>query len=84
MHLKSFAVMISESALCFLLPPVSVSKTAAPEKDNIHALPALARQGGVLTTMTAFGDELIHRLEETGRFEFSSSVIEDIDSKKRV
>jgi hypothetical protein len=76
--------MISESALCFLLPPASASKTAVAQKDNIHALPALARQGGVLTAMTAFGDELIHRLEETGKFEFSSSVVEDADSKKRV
>ncbi|KAF8190797.1 Saccharopine dehydrogenase-domain-containing protein [Pholiota molesta] len=78
------ALMISESALCFLLPPASASKTAVAQKDNIHALPALARQGGVLTAMTAFGDELIHRLEETGKFEFSSSVVEDADSKKRV
>ncbi|KAF9478098.1 saccharopine dehydrogenase [Pholiota conissans] len=79
------ALMISESALCFLLPPVSAGTSPSlTPKDNVHALPALGRQGGVLTTMTAFGDELIRRLEETGRFEFSSSVVEDTESRKRV
>jgi hypothetical protein len=66
--------MIAESALCFLLPLVSESKDDNP-KDNLHALPPLAREGGILTPMTAFGDVLLERLEETGRFEFSSSII---------
>jgi hypothetical protein len=70
--------MIAESALCFLLPLVSESKDDNP-KDNLHALPPLAREGGILTPMTAFGDVLLQRLEETGRFEFSSSIIGDSD-----
>ena len=71
--------MIAESALCFLLPLVSESKNAIYDKpkDNLHALPLLAREGGILTPMTAFGDVLLQRLEETGRFEFSSSIIGD-------
>jgi hypothetical protein len=74
--------MIAESALCFLLPLVSKSKNGIPDKkDNLHALPSLARKGGVLTPMTAFGDALLRRLEETGKFEFSSSIVSD-DSRQ--
>ncbi|TFK45010.1 Saccharopine dehydrogenase-domain-containing protein [Crucibulum laeve] len=95
------AVMISESALCLILPPVSsttspssnlatsspllaspssnpsssLSRHAKPTYDPLSVLPALARQGGVLTPMTAFGDVLVKRLEETGRFEFGSWVV---------
>ena len=71
--------MIAESALCLLLPLVSESKNAIHDKpkDNLHALPPLARKGGILTPMTAFGDVLLQRLEETGRFEFSSSIIDN-------
>ncbi|KAH9485646.1 Putative trans-acting enoyl reductase [Psilocybe cubensis] len=77
------AIMISESALCFLLPPVSESSKIQPGKiGNIHSLPPLAQKGGVLTPVTAFGDVLIQRLEESGRFEFSSSVVNDAIHKK--
>lgn len=71
--------MIAESALCIILPLVSESKDVIHNKpkDNLHALSPLARKGGILTPMTAFGDVLLHRLEETGRFEFSSSIIGD-------
>lgn len=77
--------MIAESALCFLLPLVSESKNVIHNKpkDNLHALPALARKGGILTPMTAFGDVLLQRLEETGRFEFSSSIIGDDTTQRR-
>ncbi|KAF8963594.1 Saccharopine dehydrogenase-domain-containing protein [Flammula alnicola] len=51
---------------------------------NVHALPPLAQQGGVLTPMTAFGDALLQRLEESGRFEFSSSIIGDAGARKQV
>ena len=74
--------MISESALSFLLPLVSKSRKDKP-KDNLHALPPLAREGGILTPMTAFGDVLLERLEETGRFEFSSSIIGDDNAQGR-
>lgn len=53
-------VMISESALLLLA---------------VDKLPPLARRGGILTPMTAFGDLLIERLQATGRFEFTSEVI---------
>lgn len=72
--------MISESALSFIIPPGS--NINSPEAARA-ALPYLARRrGGVLTPMTAFGDVLIQRLEDTGRFEFSSTIIEG-DGKKR-
>ena len=54
--------MISESALALVL--------------NIEKLPALGRKGGVLTPMSALGDVLIERLKETGRFQFTSEVVE--------
>ena len=38
----------------------------------------------MLTSMTAFGDVLIKRLEETGRFEFSSCVVEDGGPRKGI
>ncbi|KAH8110427.1 Saccharopine dehydrogenase-domain-containing protein [Phellopilus nigrolimitatus] len=56
------AIMIAECALALL----------APER-----LPALGREGGVLTPMTALGDVLIKRLAASGRFEFESEVRED-------
>ncbi|KAF9445482.1 hypothetical protein P691DRAFT_777529 [Macrolepiota fuliginosa MF-IS2] len=74
------AIMISESALSLIFPPGS--NINSPEAARA-ALPHLARRGGgILTPMTAFGDVLIRRLEGSGRFEFSSSVIEG-DAKKR-
>jgi len=77
-YFRAKSVMIAESALCFLLPFVSESRDAIHDKkDNLHALSPLARKGGILTPMTAFGDVLLRRLEETGRFEFSSSIVGD-------
>lgn len=76
--------MISESALCLLLPPASISAEKAVSYDPISMLPDYGRQGGVLTPMTAFGDVLIHRLVETGRFEFNSGVMDNTSSKKKV
>ena len=60
--------MIAESALSLLNP---------------EALPALAQKGGVLTPMTAFGDVLVERLRETGRFEFESGVVEEGEGEGR-
>ncbi|KAI5119826.1 hypothetical protein M0805_004761 [Coniferiporia weirii] len=57
------AVMVSESALCLL----------APER-----LTPLARNGGVLTPMSALGDTLLRRLAASGRFEFGSEVLESV------
>jgi len=77
------SVMVTESALCIILPPVSQTKiiVGSVKRDarnsNISSLSPLAQQGGVLTPMTAFGDVLIQRLQETGRFSFSSSVVSD-------
>jgi hypothetical protein len=75
--------MIAESALCLLLPPASERKTKS-QTDNIQALPEFARKGGILTPMTAFGDALIQRLEESGRFEFSSTVVGDESARKSI
>lgn len=38
-------------------------------------LTPLGREGGVLTAVTALGDELPKRLEQTGKFEFETSII---------
>ncbi len=72
--------MVSECALSLVIPPNSNS--SSPEAARA-ALPLLAHRGGVLTPMTAFGDVLIRRLEGTKHFEFSSSVVEKGDTKKR-
>ena len=73
--------MISESALSLVMP--LGSKTSSPEAAR-KALPTLSRRGGgIFTPVTAFGDVLVKRLEATGRFEFTSSVIEEGTSKKR-
>lgn len=53
--------MLGESALAIL--------------KDVDRLPALAKLGGVLTPMTAFGDVLIDRLRATGVFEFESEVV---------
>jgi len=71
--------MVSEAALAILLPLSSVSspqsgETGTKKLDNISNLPPLARRGGLLTPISAFGDVLIKRLEETGMFEVSSEV----------
>jgi short subunit dehydrogenase-like uncharacterized protein len=73
------SVMVSESALSLLLPPPSktASSLAGFGSTSLPAgLPALARRGGILTPVTAFGDTLITRLEETGRFEFESRIVD--------
>jgi len=68
--------MIAESALCFLLPTVSASASYQdPNLDNISNLTPLAQRGGILTPVSAFGDELVKRLEDTGKFSFSSEVL---------
>lgn len=71
-------VMISECALALLLPPVSAnSRETTATYSAISTLPPLAQKGGVLTPMTAFGDLLVQRLQDTGVFEFSSSVVSE-------
>ncbi|GLB37942.1 putative saccharopine dehydrogenase NADP binding domain [Lyophyllum shimeji] len=74
------AIMLSESALSLLLPPVSSPQTGAPssksEAESLpEGLPDMARKGGILTPMTAFGDVLITRLVDTERFAVESSVV---------
>lgn len=61
--------MISESALSILL--------------DYDKLPALGRRGGVLTSMSALGDVLIKRLTDTGRFTFTSELIDEEGKKTR-
>ncbi|KIJ66142.1 hypothetical protein HYDPIDRAFT_110316 [Hydnomerulius pinastri MD-312] len=56
------AVLVSECALTLIL--------------DAPSLPALAKEGGVLTPMTAFGDVLIERLNNCGRIRIASEVIE--------
>ena len=71
--------MISESALSLLLPPPSKTASSLASFQSTSppvGLPALARKGGILTPVTAFGDTLVTRLEETGRFEFESRIVD--------
>ncbi|KIY53232.1 hypothetical protein FISHEDRAFT_63417 [Fistulina hepatica ATCC 64428] len=60
------AVLASESALCLL---------------HKEKLPRLGQRGGVLTTMSAFGDILIDRLRASGRMEIESSLLEDAKTR---
>ncbi|KAF8058737.1 Saccharopine dehydrogenase-domain-containing protein [Lyophyllum atratum] len=75
------SIMISESALSLLLPPVSATSSSQPSASSSKSsslpdgLPALARKGGILTPMTAFGDVLLTRLVDTGRFTIESYVV---------
>ncbi|KAF9462382.1 Saccharopine dehydrogenase-domain-containing protein [Collybia nuda] len=72
------AIMISESALSLLLPPVSVTNSSGASSQSGSlptGLPSFARRGGILTPMTAFGDVLLTRLTETGRFEFKYEIV---------
>ena len=57
--------MVSECALALLL--------------NRDELPELGKRGGVLTPASAFGDVLVRRLEETGRFQFESGRLTERD-----
>ena len=75
--------MISESALSLLLPPPSASIEVQKNYNPFSALPPMAKQGGVLTPMTAFGDVLIQRLRDTGHFEFNTVVFEESDNADR-
>lgn len=61
--------MISESALAILL--------------DHDKLPTLGRRGGVLTSMSALGDVLLNRLTDTGRFTFTSGLIDEEAKKTR-
>lgn len=66
---RFFLVMVTECALALLL--------------SRHELPALGREGGVLTPTTAFGDVLVRRLEETGKFTIHSEVVLDSDESRK-
>lgn len=60
--------MISEAALTLL---------------DTAALTPFAREGGVLTPMSALGDVLIARLRKSDRFEFESAVVASAADESR-
>ncbi|CAE7233000.1 unnamed protein product [Rhizoctonia solani] len=60
------SIMIVESAL-LLLDPANLSEEA--------------KHGGILTPSVAYGDALVGALERTGRFKFSTEVLEDQKTK---
>jgi hypothetical protein len=68
--------MISECALSLLLSPHAYKGTPTSELTDVFRPTEFARQGGVLTPMTAFGEDLITRLCETAKFTFASYVTE--------
>jgi hypothetical protein len=45
-------------------------------------LTQLAKQGGILTTTVAFGDKLAPAFEATGKFETSSEILVQEESRK--
>ncbi len=45
----------------------------------LDELPQLAKGGGVLTPMTALGDNIIRRMEACGRFEIASRIVDGPD-----
>ncbi|TFK25673.1 saccharopine dehydrogenase [Coprinopsis marcescibilis] len=77
------AAMISESALSLLLPPPSASPEVKKTYNPFSALPPMAKQGGILTPMTAFGDVLIQRLRDSGHFEFNAVVFDESNNVDR-
>ncbi|KAF6760297.1 Saccharopine dehydrogenase-domain-containing protein [Ephemerocybe angulata] len=71
------AVMISECALSLLFWQPSRPNTPTTELKDVMRWTNFAREGGVLTPMTAFGEEIITRLCETRKFTFSSFIVEE-------
>jgi short subunit dehydrogenase-like uncharacterized protein len=59
------ATMVGESAIALVL----------------DELPPLAKGGGVLTPMTALGDNIIRRMEASGRFEVTSGIVDGPDGE---
>jgi len=59
------ATMVGESAIALVL----------------DELPPLAKGGGVLTPMTALGDNIIRRMEASGRFEIISGTVDGPDGE---
>ena len=59
------ATLVGESAIALLL----------------DKLPPLARKGGLLTPMTALGDNIIRRMEKCGRFELTSGIVDGPDGE---
>jgi hypothetical protein len=68
--------MISESALSLLLPVHNWDVPSERPSETRRTTP-FARQGGVLTPMTAFGEDLINRFCTTNSFTFASYVLEE-------
>ncbi|KAJ2931520.1 hypothetical protein H1R20_g5585, partial [Candolleomyces eurysporus] len=73
-------VMISESALSLLLP-LSYNGPRQPGSETRRTT-SLAKEGGILTPMTAFGEDLVARLCDTKLFTCSSFVVEDNTGRK--
>jgi short subunit dehydrogenase-like uncharacterized protein len=44
---------------------------------NTSSLSSFARQGGVLTPATAFGDAIVQRLQKNPRFDLRCEVVQD-------
>ncbi|KAF8588826.1 hypothetical protein K439DRAFT_1405631 [Ramaria rubella] len=58
----------------YLCATVMITECAIALLDTSQLTP-LAKKGGVLTSVTAFGDKLVKRLEDSGRFEFDTSIV---------
>lgn len=66
---------------CSLTAPAVIAAEAALSLLDPSHLPELARQGGILTPMVAFGDVLLERLEKTGLFTLSAEILGDSDDE---
>lgn len=72
---SSFIVMIAECALSLILPPyIGQGQLSTPD---VRRLTPFAKKGGVLTPVTAFGEEIVRRLCMTDKFGFRSYVVEE-------
>lgn len=72
---RKSASMLFCFPLTFTFDPVMLAECAVALLDTSQLTP-LARQGGILTPVSAFGDELVARLAATGRFEIESKMIQ--------
>ncbi|KAF5366000.1 hypothetical protein D9758_006690 [Tetrapyrgos nigripes] len=68
----------------YLLSPIMMADGALALLFNKSSIPTFARQGGVLTPATAFGDAIVERLQKNPRFSLKCEVVKDgmIDGKK--
>jgi len=59
----------------YYLSPIMMAESGLALLLNREELPALSRKGGVLTPAVAFGDAVVKRLQDSGKFDIRCEVI---------